>query len=461
MNADANTTSRDANIDALIRHLISGSVDPDRHFLSGADTYARIYALANQIQTVLAQQETTNRPVCMCSDNRALVTAALLAALNGGPALVLPYAYSKRALAETHQAIDFGVALVDDARPLPQGVTAIDLQTIEAAPATEMPKQPRTQNDEWIYLFTGGSTGTPKTWTKTPCNLLAEAQNLVREFNVTDRDKILATVPPNHIYGLLYSVLVPLLASAEVFPSTPSFPNEIIKLVAQADITIFVSIPAHYRALRDHRVERHNLRIAFSSAGALAPEDDQAFFQSMAVSITEIYGSTETGGIAQRRRTAGQAALIPFSCIDWHIDDASLHVRSAFLSPELETSDDGFFRTADRAQSDGSDGFSLLGRSDGIVKVAGKRVDLIKIQQILQQIPGVNDAYVYAKTIGQGRENEIMALVAGDVAAESVRTIVQQRLEPYSQPRTIKIVEQMPLSSVGKYDRIEIERLFA
>ena len=461
MNADDNTTIHDTDIDALIRHLLSGPVDPDRQFLSGADTFARIYALANQIQTVLAHQERTNRPVCLCSDNHTLVAAALLAALKGGPALILPYAYSKQALIETKQAFDFGVALVDDARPLPQDVTAIDLQIIEAAPETGTTRQIRTQNDDWIYLFTGGSTGQPKTWTKTPGNLLAEALYLVHEFEVSDNDVILATVPPNHIYGLLYSVLVPLLASAEVFPHTPSFPNEIIKLMANAGITILVSIPAHYRALKSHPVERHNLRIALSSAGALAPEDDQAFFQSMAVSITEVYGSTETGGIALRCRTAGQPGLTPYSCVDWQIRGTALHVRSAFLSPELETSDDGFFQTADRAQSDDRGGFSLLGRSDGIVKVAGKRVDLVKIQQTLQQISGVSDAYVFAKKIGRGRENEILALVAGDVTIESLRVILQQQLEPYSQPRTIQVVAQIPVSSVGKYNRVEIERLFA
>ena len=461
MNADTHFTNRTADIDALIGQLVSGPKDPQRYFIHGADSYARVYRLANQIRTVLAHQETTGRPVCLCSDDRVLVAAALLSALSGGPELILPYAYSEQALAETRQFMDYGVALVDGQRPLPKGVTGIDLQDLDDAPTAAPPRLKRACDDEWIYLFTGGSTGQPKTWTKTPRNLLAEVQFLVQTFKISAEDTILATVPPNHIYGLLYSVLGPMLTGAQVCPDSPSFPNEIIKRMVHSNATVLVSIPAHYRALKNHAAQGHRLRVALSSAGALAPEDDQAFFDSMTVSITEVYGSTETGGIALRRRTAGQPDLTPFSCVQWQIQDESLQVRSDFLSPELATTPEGFFQTADRVQSDGSQGFRLLGRSDGIVKVAGKRVDLANVQQTLQGVVGVEDAYVFAKKTAQGRENVILAVVAGAVALEDLRAELHKRLEPYSQPRAIKIVSHIPVSSVGKYTRLEIEKLFA
>jgi acyl-coenzyme A synthetase/AMP-(fatty) acid ligase len=146
--------------------------------------------------------------------------------------------------------------------------------------------------------------------------------------------------------------------------------------------------------------------------------------------------------------------------VDWQIAADALCVRSRFLSRELETDAAGFYRTADRAQPDGDQGFALLGRSDGIVKVAGKRVDLLSIQQVLRQIPGVDDAYVFAKKIEQGRENIILALVAGDVAEPLLRETLQQRFEPYSVPRVIKTVAEIPVSSVGKVNRAEIEKLF-
>lgn len=119
-------------------------------------------------------------------------------------------------------------------------------------------------------------------------------------------------------------------------------------------------------------------------------------------------------------------------CVDWHIDGDRLKVRSDFLSPELEKDEEGYYLTADRVEVMDGREFRLLGRSDGIVKVAGKRVDLAKIQEVLTQIPGVQDAYLFSRPITQGRGNEILALVAGDVGLEAIRNVLQEKLEPYA-----------------------------
>jgi acyl-coenzyme A synthetase/AMP-(fatty) acid ligase len=460
MNSDVPSEGRDADIAGLIRKLVAGPARPERQFIVDGERFSDLYDMACRIRTRLDGGAAPAKPVCLCSDNRALVAAAALAALAGGPAVILPYARSEQALQETRQAIDFDVALVDGPGGLPPGVSPLDRRTIAATAPDPRLMRTGDPDDPWMFLFTGGSTGAPKIWTKTPRNLLGESAFLIREFNVTDADVVLATVPSYHIYGLLYSVLVPLLASARVCRQTPVFPNEIVTLLDRTAATILISIPAHYRALRNHRPNRHNLRLAFSSAGALAPEDDRAFFESLRVPVTEVYGSTETGGIALRCRAAGRPGLTPYTCVDWRIEDDALAVRSSFLSQELETDAAGYYRTADRAEPDGERGFALLGRSDGIVKVAGKRVDLTGIQQILRQIPGVDDAYVFAQKTGQGRENVILALVAGDVPEPLLRERLQRRLEPYALPRRIKIVAEIPVSSLGKVDRGEIEKLF-
>lgn len=460
MTTDTPLGDGNEDIAALIRKLVAGPSRPERQFIVDGETFGDLYDMACRIRACLEAQASPAKPVCLCSDDRALATATALAALAGGPTVILPYARSEQALAETRQSIDFDVVVVDRPRPLPAGVTPLDRQTIAAAEPDPRLMRPCGPDDQWIFLFTGGSTGLPKIWTKTPCNLLGESSFLVREFNVTDADVILATVPPYHIYGLLYSVLVPLLASARVCRQTPAFPNEILTLLDQTGAGILISIPAHYRALKTHSAGRHNLRLAFSSGGALAPEDDRTFFETFQVPVTEVYGSTETGGIALRCRAAGRPGLTPYSCVDWRIENDALYVRSRFLSQELETDTEDYYLTADRAKPDGEQGFDLLGRSDGIVKVAGKRVDLLNIQQILKQIPGVEDAYVFAKRTEQGRENVILALVAGDVTEPFLRETLQQRLEPYAVPRVIKTVAKIPVSSVGKVSRAEIEKMF-
>ncbi len=443
-----------------IKQLISGPASNDRPFIYNGASQAEIRIQSRQVQTMLAQSS-GHAPVCLCTENYGHLTAALLSALSGDVPLILPYAFSKQALIETYQALAYHRALTDASLSIPQGVSALDLNQLpETAPASA-DRNALGPDDLWVYLFTGGSTGKPKTWTKSVRNLLSEAYNIVETFNITADDIILATVPPHHIYGLLYAVLAPLVSGALVVAETPTYPNEIVQALERTQATVLVSIPPHYRALKTHSFSKHHLKRAFSSAGALAPEDDLAFYEATGVAVTEVYGSTETGGIAYRQRALGQSELRPFECVDWKIDHDMLCVKSLFLSSELRRDEEGYFQTADRVEVNQNQEFKLLGRADGIIKVAGKRVDLTAVAQTLKQLPGVQDAYVFSRPVEKGRENEILALIEGDVPIDKLHEQLKSRLEPYALPRKIRVVGKIPISKVGKYDRVAIEKIFS
>ena len=384
----------------------------------------------------------------------------MLASLAGGPALLIPHAYSGEILKQAHDTTPYTHALVDNESTLPPDITPIFMPQTGQNHAPGNADGCLPLDAKWLYLFTGGSTGAPKLWSKSPRNLFAEALYLAETYGITDKDTILATVPANHIYGLLYSIMLPLVSGAKVCLRTPSFPNEILQCLYETQATVLISIPAHYRALKKHPMARHQARIAFSSAGALDEKDGIEFTKNTGIPIIEIYGSTETGGIAQRNRSEGQTALHPFACVSVKIENTHLEVRSDHLSDELKKNTAGFFQTADRAEWASPSGFNLLGRSDGIVKVGGKRVDLAGTREALLQVDGVQDAYVYARPVHSGRENEIVALVEGNAAADQLHMAAQQHLPPHARPRIIKTTRRIPLSATGKYNRTAIQRIF-
>jgi len=80
-----------------------------------------------------------------------------------------------------------------------------------------------------------------------------------------------------------------------------------------------------------------------------------------------------------------------------------------------------FCVTGDEVQPDKNDRFVLLGRADGIVKVAGKRVDLLDVQSKIQSLPTVRDAVVIALPAEKGREKLIAALVACDLTERQIK----------------------------------------
>jgi acyl-coenzyme A synthetase/AMP-(fatty) acid ligase len=317
----------------------------------------------------------------------------------------------------------------------------------------------RTPDRAFVSLFTGGSTGKPRIWSKTPANLFGEAINLAGTFGIRQTDLLLSTVPPQHIYGLLGSVLLPFVASAQVLSRTYAFPREILSALQNEGATVLVGVPIHYRALRSGDLQRFSLRLALSSAALLESDDAAFFLEKTGLAITEIYGSTETGGMAIRSYGSDHGSWEPFSCIDWKILSDRLCVRSDFVSPDLPCDADGFFMTADRVAEVEGNRFKFLGRADHIVKIAGKRVDLEEIREKIRRIPGVNDAYITAAPLNGARQAEIAALVASDLPARKLRAAIRSMDDPYGRPRRIRVVKAIPVLPNGKIDRQRVDRL--
>ncbi len=434
--------------ESLVR-LLQGPQDPERAFVCGGASYAEVYNLAAGLRRQFGQRCPGEPGLCLALDNKALVAAALLAALAGGPPLLLPHTLSAQGLEQLQERTGCTVALVDRYRPLPAAMQAVFV---------EPPAKPLSWHDqdgqaeaELLRIFTGGSTGTPQIWSKTAINLFCEGFFLARHFRVDGGDTILATIPPYHIYGLLYSVIMPLLAGATVIEETPSFPNEIVATVRQHHATILAAVPAHYRVLRDKAL---GLRLAFSSAGMLDREDAEEFAIHNPQGIVEVYGSTETGGIATRIRARGEEQFTPFSLIHWKRFDGRLAVASPYLSPELSVDGDGYFLTNDRIEVTKEAGFLLKGRIDAITKVGGKRVDLDEICRLIKGMETVVDCYVIALPEPSGREHRICAVVEGDqVDCQGLLKTLGLSLEPYALPKRLKKVDKIPMTGSGKYDR--------
>lgn len=448
-----------ADLNQCITRILSGPGHPEHAFVIDTTSYADLYAMAGSI-ACSCRDRVRERFVCLCAEDKSVVAAALMASLAGGPALVIPYSFNVNVLMELQRLTGYRHAIVDADRPLPQGVDSFE----PSGSGEGWPAYPagtfKDPESEWLRLFTGGSTGAPKMWTKTVRNLLSESLSIVQNYQIGPRDRMVATVSPNHIYGLLYAILAPLLANAAVAAQTPSFPGEIEKVARESQATILISVPAHYRALNGHPFAPGAMRLAFSSAGMLAAEDAAAFSKRTGVPIAEIYGSTETGGIAARVRAAGESDFRPYPAIAVRIENERLMVRSDYLSPELPIRKDGCFVVGDRVAATPNGRFELLGRSDGIVKVGGRRVDLEVVRQALKTLPRVYDAVAISLPVDNGRENQIVAVVEGRTATADLQRMLADALEPYARPRSIKMVEKIPMTSAGKIDRKTIAGLF-
>ncbi|NVB42532.1 AMP-binding protein [Pseudenhygromyxa sp. WMMC2535] len=409
--------------------------------------------------------------LCVASD-RYHFTVALLAAWQRGHRVALPPNAQPeflRGLAED-PAISLVIHDTDE-------MTGLDLRPLLAEetratpPAEPLELAPLAADRRLVSIWTSGSTGEHQRHAKTAGQLFAEALVLADHFGLaaipgsrgdhSDRAgvRVVATVPSHHIYGLLFSVLVPLVSGGSFLRETPLHAGVVRAAIVDNRADVLVSVPAHLRALRIlDPGQLPPLARVFSSGAALPAATAAMLDERFDLAITEILGSTETGGIVWRTSEGGAPGTwtpLPHVRVDVDPEEdqgsrGQLLVDSPFLPPDGSRP----WRTADRVELLAGGRLRHLGRVDGVVKIGGKRIALAEIERRLLAIEGVEDAAVGVVEVGGARGQETVALaVAPGLSPELLRHELRRWLDPVVVPRRLRLVDALPREDNGKLPR--------
>ena len=308
-----------------------------------------------------------------------------------------------------------------------------------------------------VVLYTSGSTGAPRAVEKSISNLFHEVDCLSSTFTWSNA-AILGTVPVNHSYGLTFTILLPWKIGAPIVDDVPMFVQDITRVISQTNAQTLISVPVHYNALLQADFKADGL-FCLSATALLQKQTATNWFEKNKTQLLEIYGSTETGVIGFRRQL-DDPQWCSFESVELSVNVESLTVKSPFISKRWS---DGF-ATADQVILSGEDKFYLLGRSDSIVKIGGKRTSLIEIEHCLLNCPGIVDAAAIAVPVdGVVRDNAIWAAVVlqgSIVSTTDLRTQLRKKLDSISIPRRFIFVDRLPRNSNGKIPRQALENLF-
>lgn len=332
-------------------------------------------------------------------------------------------------------------------------------QTLGALAALPSPVDvpPRT-----IELYTSGSSGEPKCVPKAVCQLEAECRTLEGCWGkLAQGVTVLATTPHHHIYGLLFRLLWPLLSGRPFDNATISEPTAFAERLRATEAALLVSSPAQLSRLHqllDLAALPHKPALVFSSGGPLDAETADSYRRAWGSAPTEVYGSTESGGIAWRRQDYG-LHWTPLPQVQVAMDgDGALLVRSPFLP------DDEPLRMQDTVEIKADGTFVLRGRLDRIVKIEEKRLSLPEMEAWLTGHPGVAAAAVAPLAVS-GR-TVVGAVIVATAAATQRRVLIDalrqhlgQRFEPVLLPRRWRFVEALPYSERGKLALNDVARL--
>lgn len=428
---------------------------------TGRQLFARADALTARLRPLAAARTGAGagQVLVQCSD-RYSFAVAMLGAWQTGLAIAVPPGQGAGGLAQlvADARIVARITAPEDAAPaeLDAGLAGcphlrlpVDEVTTPptASTACQFPGHP---GDLAATLYTSGSTGQARGIAKRFDQLLGEAAAHAQHA-LSPGSTVLATVPAHHIYGLLWSVLAPLLAGARFVRSTPMHTGEIARLLTDHGADVLVAVPAHLEGLATLDALPGTLRQVYSSGAPLDAAVAAALEARGAARVTEILGSTETGGIATRR-TATDPAWHPLPQVRVRADtEGQLLVRSAFTDCGAASE----HPCADRIALSEDGCFRHLGRSDSVVKVGARRVDLGAIEARLRSLDGVEDAHVIALPVPGIRGHEIACVVAGPATLDrhAVHAHLSQWFEPSERPRRVRVVETLPRSDRGKIER--------
>jgi acyl-coenzyme A synthetase/AMP-(fatty) acid ligase len=300
-------------------------------------------------------------------------------------------------------------------------------------------------------IFTSGSTGEPKPIPKLARQLLGEAKLLVDTFAIVPGLRVLSTVPPHHIYGLLFGVLVPLVAGATIVTAAPLLPEEVAAAVARHRVDVLVAAPVHLRAFEVLAPDAlKGVARVFCSGAPLARETAAVLRDRLGTPVTEVLGSSETGGVAWRLHDRDAPPFVPFAGVGIdHDAEGRMLLRSPLLDPRVRQP----YPTEDLIASV-QGGFVHLGRIDDVVKIAGRRVALGEVEARVRALPGVDDVAALRVPAHDGRGEVIALLVATRVhRPESIRDGLIAWLDPSTLPRRIVCTEALPREPNGKLVR--------
>lgn len=319
-----------------------------------------------------------------------------------------------------------------------------------------------------LELYTSGSSGTQKCIPKTWQQINSEIRMLEACFGKQlGTSSILGTVPHYHIYGLLFRILWP-LAAGRAFISQPGLLADEINAVMQQFLSVtLVSSPAHLKRLPTQPwpdTRRRNLITIFSSGGPLPAETAITLQNTTGKTPVEIYGSTETGGIAWRQQANANEPWQPLPGVQIKIDNRRLSVCDRW------THESDWMDTGDCAIHAPNGQFELLGRVDDVLKIEDKRISLAALEALLLEHPFIETARLLV--LQSSRQTIAAVIVLTDIGnvqlqaqgKSALQALLRQHLaqhyETITLPRRWRFVEQIPLNAMGKHNWQSLTSLF-
>ena len=333
-------------------------------------------------------------------------------------------------------------------------------------------------------LFTSGSEGAPKGVVLSHRNILSNIAQVAAVVDFNAADRVFNAMPMFHSFGLTGGTLLPLLSGVRTFfyPS-PLHYRIVPELIYDTDSTIAFGTDTFLTgwARFAHPYDFYSVRYIFSGAEKVRDETRRTYAERFGVRVLEGYGATETAPVLalnspMHNRTGAAGRLLPgiehrLEPVEGIEAGGRLVVRGPNVmlgylrhtAPGvLETLADGWYDTGDVCTVDDEGFVTILARAKRFAKIAGEMVSMPAAEAMAAALwPGAAHAVV---SVPDDRKGEALVLLTTQPDAMAAALLAHVRAAggaDIAAPRTVRVVQELPLLGTGKVDYVAATRLAA
>ena len=361
-------------------------------------------------------------------------------------------------------------------------------------PATFAPVM-RRGDDPFVLLYTSGTTGNPK-GVLYPLKLLLPVAVYMRDgLDLQPSDRFWNVADPGWAYGMLYTVVGPLLLGhATTMCEGPFTVDAAVRVIGEEGITNLAAAPTAYRMMMAAGPEAMasiagQLRVASSAGEPLNPEVARWAERVLKCPLQDQYGQTETAmlinnhhGLRQRVKEGSAGLAMPGFSLEVLDDDlqpvpahtpgilavnrarSPLCTFAGYWRAETPSLRGDWYLTGDTMTRDEDGHFFFVGRSDDIITSAGYRIGPFDVESALMEHVAVAEVAVVGKPDPERTEivKAFVVLRQGYAPSEALMAELQQhvrtRLSAHAFPREIAFIPELPKTPSGKVQRFVLRQ---
>jgi benzoate-CoA ligase family protein len=465
------------------RHVQEGRGDQTAVLGERAYTYAEIAASVSRAGNALrrAGAGAGDRVMIVLPDGPEFVAAYFGAIKIGAVAVPTSTALRPEDYSRLRQESEARV-VVDNASAVKEWLARESPQLEPAATTRDHPA---------FWLWTSGSTGSPKAVVHRHQDWLACCENYARGvLGMHPGDVTFSSSKLFHAYGLGNALMFPFYVGAStVLDPGKAAAQAILERAHSCRPTLFFSVPTHFAAMLRETDEANpydlsSVRLGISAAEPLPAGIFRRWRARFGFDVLDGIGSTEVlhiyisnrPGCARPGSTGLPVPGYQIRIRDEHGADlpagqvGDLWVRGASTAAEYwhrpqltaERMRDGWFYSGDKYRTDADGYYWYAGRSDDMFRVSGEWLSPVEVESVLIEHPAVLEAAVVVRPNDSGllKPAAFVALKsperAGQELAGELRQFLRQRLAGYKCPRSIEFLNELPKTATGKLQRYKL-----